>query len=130
MRRGSFTFFSAFTFTALSVAAAIAGVVILVLESLPVWKHSGFSFITGETWFFRQEQFGAAAMIYGSLIVAFIAIIFAAPLGIGAAVFTAEFAPKRWRIGLKVFVELLAGIPSVVYGLLGVLLLRLSLIHI
>ena len=124
MRRGSFTFFSAFTFTALSVAAAIAGVVILVLESLPVWKHSGFSFITGETWFFRQEQFGAAAMIYGSLIVAFIAIIFAAPLGIGAAVFTAEFAPKRWRIGLKVFVELLAGIPSVVYGLLGVLLLR------
>ena len=82
MRRGSFTFFSAFTFTALSVAAAIAGVVILVLESLPVWKHSGFSFITGETWFFRQEQFWAAAMIYGSLIVAFITIIFAAPLGI------------------------------------------------
>ena len=124
MRRGSFTFFSAFTFTALSVVAAIGGVILLVLESLPVWQHSGFSFATGKIWFFRQEQFGAAAMIYGSLVVALIAIVFAAPLGIGAAIFTAEFAPKRWRIGLKVFVELLAGIPSVVYGLLGVLLLR------
>ena len=124
MRRGSFTYFSALIFTALSVIAVIGAVILLFIESLPVWKHSGLSFVTSETWFYRQETYGIAAMIYGSIVVAIIAILLAAPIGIGAAIFTAEFAPKRLRVILKVLVELLAGIPSVVYGLLGVLLLR------
>ena len=63
-------------------------------------------------------------MIYGTLVVAFIAMLLAAPVAVGAAVFTAEFLPRRLRLMVKIAVELLAGIPSVVYGLLGILLLR------
>ena len=96
----------------------------LALDSLPVFQHEGLGFITGTKWFFRQEEFGAGPMIYGSLVVALIAILLAAPIGIAAAIFGVEFLPPKWRLALKVTIELLAGIPSVVYGLLGILLLR------
>lgn len=89
-----------------------------------MWQTEGLSFVVGKRWFYRQAEFGALPMIYGTTVVAFIAIIVAAPVGIGAAIFTSEFAPSRIRVFLKVSIELLAGIPSVVYGLLGILLLR------
>jgi phosphate transport system permease protein len=63
-------------------------------------------------------------MIYGTLVVALIALGLATPIGIGAAVFTAEFLPRHVRLAVKMAIELLAGIPSVVYGLLGILILR------
>lgn len=123
-RRRSYILISAWFFTALSVLAAFGGVMMLLLESIPVWRHAGLEFITGKHWFFRQQEFGAAAMIYGSVVVSLIAITLAAPVGIGAAIFGVEYLPRKWRLALKVTVELLAGIPSVVYGLLGILLLR------
>jgi phosphate transport system permease protein len=83
-----------------------------------------WSYLAGEKWFFRAHQFGALPMIYGTLAVATVALILAAPIGFGAAIFTAEYLPRRPRLALKVLIELLAGIPSVVYGLLGILLLR------
>src|SRR6266536_3112028 len=71
----------------------------------------------------RRRSWGATrAMSYGFTAVALLAL--AAPIGIGAAVFTAEYLPRRARLLLKLVIELLAGIPSVVYGLLGILLLR------
>jgi phosphate transport system permease protein len=63
-------------------------------------------------------------MIYGSVMVAFFAVLVATPLGIGAALFTAEYLPRAARLAAKTVIELLAGVPSVVYGLLGILLLR------
>jgi phosphate transport system permease protein len=63
-------------------------------------------------------------MIYGTVVVALIALVLAAPLGFGAAIFTAEYLPRRARLAVKVLIELLAGVPSVIYGLLGILLLR------
>jgi len=96
----------------------------LFLGSLPIWGHEGVGFITDTKWFFRQEEFGAASMIYGSVVVAIIAILIAAPLGVASAVFGVEFLPQKWRLTLKIVIELLAGVPSVVYGLLGVLILR------
>jgi len=63
-------------------------------------------------------------MIYGSVVVSIIALMIAVPLGLGAAIGTAEYLPARLRWVAKAFMELLAGIPSVVYGLLGILLLR------
>lgn len=123
-RRWSATLLLSWVFTAVALLAVTGGLVMLVIESVPVWKHSGFGFITGEKWYFRQSEFGAASMIYGSVMVAIIAMVVAAPVGIGAAVFGVEFIPHQWRMGLKIAVELLAGIPSVVYGLLGILLLR------
>jgi phosphate transport system permease protein len=93
-------------------------------EALPVWKLEGTGFVSEKKWFYRQDQYGAAPMIYGTLAVALVAMAVAAPVGFGAAIFCACFLPPRLRLGFKVAIELLAGVPSVVYGLLGILLLR------
>lgn len=97
---------------------------LFVVQSLPLWRAQGLQIFTGEKWFFRQQIFGGLSMIYGALVVSAIALILAAPLGIGAAIFTAEILPQRFRIPVKALVELLAGVPSVIYGLLGILFLR------
>jgi len=123
-RRWSTTLILSWLFTGLALATVAGGLVMLLVESIPAWKHSGPEFITGKKWFFRQSEFGGAPMIYGSIMVAVVAMVLAAPVGIGAAIFGVEYLPRKWRLGLKVTVELLAGIPSVVYGLLGILLLR------
>ncbi len=123
-RRWSFTRLSSWTFTGVALVTLGGGLILLLLESLPIWRHSGNSFITGTRWFFRQSEFGAAPMIYGSVTVALIALLLAAPIGIAAAVFGVEYLPPKLRLALKITVELLAGVPSVVYGLLGILLLR------
>ncbi len=107
---------------ALSALALLVG--IFVLQSVPVWRHEGWDYITGTKWFFRQKEFGALPMIYGSIAVSLVALVMAAPLGLGAAVFISEYLPRQARIAVKVLIELLAGVPSVVYGLLGILLLR------
>lgn len=101
---------------------AFAGV--FLVQSMPVWEGEGWQYLAGVKWFYRQHIFGALPMIYGTVVVSLIAIVLAGPLGIGCAVFLAEYLPERWRLGCKVAVELLAGIPSVVYGLIGILLLR------
>src|SRR5882757_4363952 len=109
-----------FSLVALLTMAVV--VALFAWQSLPVWKHEGWGYLTGTKWFFRQHQFGALPMIYGSLVVALVALLLAAPIGFGAAIFTAEYLPLR--LALKILIELLAGVPSVVYGLLGILLLR------
>lgn len=108
------------------IAAATFALLILIFawQSVPVWQHEGVSYLTGQKWFFRQHQFGALPMIYGSLAISLIALALAAPIGFGAAIFTAEYLPRRARLAVKALIELLAGVPSVVYGLLGILLLR------
>jgi phosphate transport system permease protein len=111
-------------FTAVAVLVSAAMVLLLFIQSIPVWKHEGWHFITGTRWYYRQHEFGAAPMIYGTLAVAFMALLLAAPVGIGAAIFTAEFLPGRLRLAVKTIIELLAGVPSVIYGLLGILFLR------
>jgi len=110
--------------SAVAGVLAVAVVFFLTNDALPVFKHSGLGYITGARWFFRAGEFGALPMIYGSIVVSIVALVLAVPIGLGAAVFSAEFCSERTRRRLKVAVELLAGVPSVVYGLLGVLLLR------
>jgi phosphate transport system permease protein len=111
-------------FTALAGLFLLAMIGVFLWESLPVWRQFGFDYILGTKWFFRQHEFGILPMIYGTVMVSALAILLAVPLGVGAAVFTAEILPSRWRGLVKVAVELLAGVPSVVYGLLGILFLR------
>lgn len=111
-------------FSAVTVFAMGAMVILLVMQSLPVWQHEGIGLLTGTKWYYRQQEFGAASMIYGSLVVSLGALVLATPLGIGAAIFTAEFLPASWRLMMKLTIELLAGVPSVIYGLLGILMLR------
>ena len=123
-RRWSATRLMSFAFSAVAAIFLVALVVLFIWQSIPVWRHEGTSFLSGKNWFYRQEQFGALSMIYGTVVVSFLALLLAAPIGIGSAVFSTEFLPNRLRFAVKVVIELLAGVPSVVYGLLGILFLR------
>lgn len=120
----SWTRASSWGFTGLAAVALASMVLLFFWQSLPIWRHSGFGFFTGERWFYRQQEFGILSMLYGTVAVSLIALLLAAPIGIGAALFTAEILPARLRLPVKVAIELLAGVPSVIYGLLGILFLR------
>ncbi len=122
--RPSATWLASWFFSLLTGAFLLGLVIILVGESIPVWKHSGFAFVTGVKWFYRDHVFGGLPMIYGTVGVSLVALGLAVPLGVASAICIAEFLPPRFRILCKIAVELLAGIPSVVYGLLGILFLR------
>jgi phosphate transport system permease protein len=110
--------------TLITVLALTSMAALFVLQSLPVWQHEGVAFFSEADWHYRQESFGMLSMLYGTLVVAAIALLFSVPIGIGAAIFASEFLPSRMRLPLKTLIELLAGVPSVVFGLLGVLILR------
>jgi len=120
----SATWVLSFGLTAVAVGALAGMIALFVWQSLPIWGDDQAGFPTGNRWHYRQQLFGALPMMYGTAAVAAVAIVLAMPIGIGAAIFSAEFLPSRPRTALKVAIELLAGVPSVVYGLLGILILR------
>src|SRR5580658_6022218 len=95
----------------------------LVLRSGPSWHAFGFKFFSGHDWDPVNEQFGALPFVYGTLVSSFLALLIAVPLSIGVAVFTTEMCPPALRGPLSFFVELLAAIPSVVYGLWAIFVL-------
>jgi phosphate transport system permease protein len=111
-------------FSLVALGALLLLVGTFAWQSGPVWQHAGTGYVTGTKWFFRAKQFGALPMIYGSLAVSAIAVVLAAPVGLGASIFIAEYLPRRTRLMVKMLIELLAGIPSVIYGLIGILILR------
>src|SRR5438876_2108315 len=80
----------------------------------------GFSFLMTTTWDPVALEFGALPFIYGTLVTSALALIIGVPLGLGAAVFLAELAPPRVSDGLAFLIELLAAVPSVIYGLLAI----------
>jgi phosphate transport system permease protein len=109
-------------------AWTVVGVVLLVgvmlaANSAQIFGKAGLSFLTGTTWDPIAAAYGALPFIVGTLLSSLIAIILAAPIGILTAIFLAELAPRRVAIPLTFAVELLAAIPSVVYGLWGVFIL-------
>ncbi len=108
----------------LAIGFFVLMVIIFALQSTPVWIDQGGGYLTGRVWHFRANVFGVLPMVYGTLVVSAVALLLAAPLAIGAALFTSEILSSRSRMWIKIPIELLAGIPSVVYGLLGVYLLR------
>jgi phosphate transport system permease protein len=107
---------------------AVLGVLFLIVYELISrsrlsWHAFGFSFFKNSDWDPVNEQFGALPFIYGTIVSSLIALVIAVPLSVGVAVFTTEMCPKALRGPLSFFVELLAAIPSVVYGLWGFLVL-------
>jgi phosphate transport system permease protein len=101
---------------------AVLGVLILIVYELMVgskisWHAFGLKFFASSDWDPVNERFGALPFIYGTLVSSLVALVIAVPLSIGVAVFTTEMCPKRLRAPLSFFVELLAAIPSVIYGL-------------
>jgi len=113
--------FKAVTFgAAITVLALLAGVMIaLVHGSLPAWRAFGFEFFTSESWNPVKEKFGALPAIYGTLLTSFIAMLIGVPVSIGIAVFLTEICPERFRRTIGIAIELLAGIPSIIYGIWG-----------
>ena len=112
----------------LAFAATIVLLTLLLVYEL--WTHSvlprhhfGWKFLATSTWDPVFEHFGALPFIYGTLVTSALSLVLAMPLGVGAAIFLAELAPPRISRGLTFVVELLAAVPSVILGLLGVFLL-------
>jgi phosphate transport system permease protein len=106
--------------SAILVLVLLGGVALsLIAGSWEALSKFGFSFLTTESWNPVTENFGALAPIYGTIVTSAIAIIIAVPIGIGIAVFLTELCPRPLRRPIGISVELLAGIPSIIYGIWG-----------
>jgi phosphate transport system permease protein len=104
----------------LTVLALLSGVIVaLVIGSLPALQAFGPGFVVSEVWNPVTEQFGALAPIYGTLVTSFIAMVIAVPVGIMIAFFLTELCPMVLRRPIAIAIELLAGIPSIIYGIWG-----------
>lgn len=89
---------------------------------LPIEKF-GWAFLWGTTWDPVAEQFGALPFLYGTLVTSALALLIAVPIGLGVAIFLSELAPRWLSDPVAFLVELLAAIPSVIYGLIGIFVL-------
>jgi phosphate transport system permease protein len=105
---------------ALVVLLILGGAIISLIQgSIPAFRAFGFGFFTTEIWNPVTEKFGAGAAIYGTLVTSAIAMAIAVPVGIGIAIFLTELCPPVLRRPIGVAIELLAGIPSIIYGIWG-----------
>ena len=112
--------------TAFAVSIPVLLIVIAVSIGIAAWpaiSQSGLSFLTGSTWDVSAGEFGAAPAIYGTLVSSALALAIATPLALGVSIFLSEIAPKWLRQPVGFLVDLLAAIPSVVYGLWGIFVL-------
>jgi phosphate transport system permease protein len=109
---------------AFAIIAALAGMTLeMVHQALPTLKKFGLGFIVGTNWDPVREDFGALPFIFGTVVSSMLALLMAVPVALGIAIFLSELAPHWIRRPLGFTVELLAAIPSVVYGLWGVFVL-------
>ena len=105
---------------AVLVLLIFAGVMAsLIIGAMPAIKAFGFPFVYTEVWNPVTEKFGALASIYGTLVTSFLAMVMAVPIGIGIAIFLTEICPRPLRRPIGIAIELLAGIPSIIYGIWG-----------
>lgn len=114
------------------LTAAFAAAILLILalmiyemtrESLPSIAKSGWSFLSGSNWDAVQEDFAALPFLYGSVVSSILAILLATPLSVATALFITEVAPQKFGGIVATLIELLAAIPSVIYGLWGILVM-------
>ncbi|MDE2284243.1 MAG: phosphate ABC transporter permease subunit PstC [Hyphomicrobiales bacterium] len=105
---------------AFGVLLLLSGVIVaLIVGSLPALRTFGLSFLMTERWNPVTEKFGALAPIYGTLVTSFIAMLIAVPIGLMIAFFLTELCPQWLRRPIGIAIELLAGIPSIIYGIWG-----------
>jgi phosphate transport system permease protein len=122
------------TFRILTLGCGLLVLAILALiaifttnQAWPAFSHEGIHFITSRNWDPNNNHFGALAFIYGTLGISLIALVFAVPVSLGIALFLTEVAPLRLRTPVVYVIDLLAAIPSVVFGLWGILALQTPL---
>ncbi len=118
---------------AFRVAAMASGLSVLVVLALiagstaqkawPAFRHEGLRLVTSSRWAPNVDVFGSLAFVAGTLLISLIALVFAVPISLGIALFLSELAPRRLRRPVTYLVDLLAAVPSVVFGLWGLLVL-------
>ncbi len=117
---GESTFRTATFLAAMLVLVLLGGVILsLVLGSIPAIKQFGFGFLTTQSWNPVTEKFGAIAPIYGTIVTSLIAMLIGIPVSFGIAIFLTELCPYPLRRPIGIAIELLAGIPSIIYGIWG-----------
>jgi len=114
-------FFHGLTFTAaFAVLILLGGVIVSLIQgSLPAIQAFGFHFLWNDAWNPVLDKFGGLPAIYGTLLTSAIAMTFAIPVGLGIAIFLTELCPPNLRRPIGIAIELLAGIPSIIYGIWG-----------
>jgi phosphate transport system permease protein len=120
------------TLTCALTILAITALLIFELfrnSALPREKF-GWSFLAGSTWDPVVGQYGALPFIYGTVVTSALALLMGIPLGVGAAIFLAELAPTKISNGLTFLIELLAAVPSVIFGLIGIFVLVPALVAV
>jgi phosphate ABC transporter permease protein PstC len=119
------------------LAAIAAGVLILIgfffvrllVESKPALDHTGLvDFVFSNNWVPSRDQFGAFPLVFGTLVTSAIALLIGVPVAVASALYITELSPRRLRTPLTILVELLAAVPSVVYGLWGIQFLAPTLL--
>ncbi|HEX2701358.1 MAG TPA: phosphate ABC transporter permease subunit PstC [Acidimicrobiales bacterium] len=130
----------AFTDRAFRTVTFASGLVVLVVlalilvsttrEAMPAFRSEGIGFLTSDRWAPNVGSFGALPFIYGTLVISVIALVIAVPVSIGIALFLTEVAPKGLRRPVSYAVDLLAAVPSVVFGLWGLLVLAPAMVGV
>jgi phosphate transport system permease protein len=116
------------------IVAQLAGGLVLVIlagiaisttqKAWPAFSSAGLSYFTTSTWNPAKDQYGILAFVYGTFVVSVIALIIAVPVSLGIALFSTEIAPRRLKTVIRTLMDVLAAVPSVVFGLWGFLILR------
>ena len=105
---------------ALAVLLILGGVIVSLIDgSLPAFQKFGFGFFVSQVWNPVTNKFGALVPIYGTVVTSAIAMLIAVPVGLGIAIFLTEICPPALRRPIGIAIELLAGIPSIIYGIWG-----------
>lgn len=121
---GDRRFFRILQLVGLSVILLLVAIFAQVLHlSMPALDRFGFAFLGGTNWDPVAEEFGAAPFLYGTLVSSLIALCLSVPVSVGVSLFLNELAPKRVTSAVGFLVEMLAAIPSVIYGLWGIFVL-------
>jgi len=124
--------FRGLTRTAAVAVLSVMGLIglFLLLKSTQAWRRVGLSFLTEQTWFPDVGVFGISAVLLGTVLIALVALVVAVPVAFGAAVFISEYATAGLRRPLISLVDLMAAIPSIVYGLWGLFFLQPRIISL
>ncbi len=119
---GDLTFYWLTRASAISVLLILGGIILsLIVGAWPAMKQYGFAFLWTQRWAPSADPpvLGALGPIYGTLVTSFIAMLIAIPVGLGIAIFLTEICPQWLRRPIGIAIELLAGIPSIIYGMWG-----------
>jgi phosphate transport system permease protein len=121
---GELLFTNATLIATLLVLLLLGGVVVALTQgALPALRQFGPAFVTSADWNPVTDQFGAEVAIFGTMVTALIALLIGIPLSIGIAFFLTEICPKRFRRAISTAIELLAAVPSIIYGIWGLFVL-------